>query len=512
MTLESIDQYVLTPDEGVVPPEQLPPSTAQRLRIHVPNVKTTLSLGATAPGGAVREADTGAPNFAGFGVDTEGHVFVNARGGKEDSKMSLQANGQVLVQSDEDSLYLISAAPSVIATPMVVNVAGGGGVNIAAGWGTSVSNPSCDGGAGPTSPGAVAGLPDHLSMISNVWAGVDSTFAALAIAGSTIQAKFANPADKWTAGLWGFGNVSAAACIGNNALGFAGMNPADGGVTIHGTAGWLVGTPLFGSLYAGAGLTIASTFPAMMALVDGSIMAGRAVGLAAGKDITLTARNMVSILGGKKVEIASRGTDGTAIKGQKIVVGSKAGPGQQMATDEVAVNGKTVAIAAKRKLTITGTDRVSLRGKELVLAGDQASLNGSTKASIQGKEVGIWGDDNVALGTSGFSLNVGTSSLTLGNTKKPLPPVPTYEPPTLAERLECLASDTPHTALRRLVTDAEEAYDKKVMSWLDKVGELQHKNCSIELKDGDIKLEVHGFKFRIDSTKTAISNTLKISQ
>lgn len=512
MALESIDQYILTPDEGVVPPDQLPPSTAQRLRIHVPNVRTTLSMGAKAPGGALREVDTGAPNFAGFGVDTEGHVFVNARGGKEDSKMSLQANGQILVQSDEDSLYLVSAAPSVIATPTVVNVAGGGGINIAAGWGTSVSNPKCDGGDGPTSPAAVAGLPEHLSMISNVWAGVDSTFAALAIASTAIQKKFANPASAWTKGLREFGNLSATACIANNALGVAGAPVGGGGVTIHGTAGWLVGTPLFGSLYAGAGLTIASAFPAMMALFDGSIMAGRGIGLAAGKEITLTARKMVSVLGGEKVEVASRGRRGTAIKGKTIVIGSASGAGQQTATKGVAVFGETIALSGRKKLFLTGKERASLRGKEIAVAGNLVGINGGAKASIQAKKVGVWGEKNVALGTDKFFLNVGTSSLTLGNTKKPLPPIPTYEPPTLAERLECLASDTPHTALRRLVTDAEEAHDKKVMSWLEKVDALRHKNCSIELKDGGIKLEVHGFKFKIDSAKTAISNTLKISK
>lgn len=150
--LKAIDQFVMTPDEPVQVPDPCDASPAQRLRIHVPNVKTTVSLGARADGGAKREVDTGAPNYDGFGVHTKGHVFVNASGGKADSKMSLQANGQILVQSDADSLYLVSSGPNVLATPQVVNLAGGGGINLAAGFGTNVENPNCDGDAGPSAP------------------------------------------------------------------------------------------------------------------------------------------------------------------------------------------------------------------------------------------------------------------------------------------------------------------------------------------------------------------------
>lgn len=59
-------------------PDQCSPGDQQRLRIHVPKVSTTLSMGAKAPPGSIRDLDAGAPNYDGFGVFTLGHIHLSA--------------------------------------------------------------------------------------------------------------------------------------------------------------------------------------------------------------------------------------------------------------------------------------------------------------------------------------------------------------------------------------------------------------------------------------------------
>ncbi|MBX3273669.1 MAG: hypothetical protein KF729_25620 [Sandaracinaceae bacterium] len=492
-------------------PDACSPGDKQRLRIHVPNIKSTLTMGARAPGGGIRDNDTGAPNFDGFGVDTVGHVFVNARGGKDDSKMNIQANGQILMQSDQDSLYLVSAAPAVLASTAVTNIAAGGGVNIAAGWGSNVANPSCDGGTGPGAPEALTSLPGHLDSISSFWGNVDSAMAGAAIAASVLQSRFANPGSSWLGALFGFGNLSAAACIANNNLGAA-KALAGGGVTIHGTQGWVLGTPLYGGAYAALGLTIGSAFPAMMALVDAGIIATRDIGMASGREIGVTARKAVSILGGDKVEIASRGGGGTAVKGKTIVIGSAAGAGGQVSTDGVGIVANKIAIGGRKSLALTAKNKGSFRAKQLSLGGDKVTVSGNTAASIQAKKVGVWGDNNVCVGTKGFFVNVGKSNLKLGNIKKPLPDAPAYEPPSMDEILEAMATDRPMANMRALKTDAEESHAAKLEAWLEKCAELDSKNCSIELKNGNIEIVVQGNKFKIDGGKTCMSGNVTIKK
>ena len=81
--------------------------TYRRHRTHVPTPDeggTTMGLGWKQDGLL----------YPGFGLDTVGHVVVQARGGKQESTAALLANGQLVVQSDDDGMYLFSRAPSVL--------------------------------------------------------------------------------------------------------------------------------------------------------------------------------------------------------------------------------------------------------------------------------------------------------------------------------------------------------------------------------------------------------------
>lgn len=353
----------------------------------------------------------------------------------------------------------------------------------------------------------MSGLPGHLKTIANWWTAVDIGMAAIGLGGSVLQKRYANPEASWIHGLRTAGALSDVGCSVNNVLGLSGTNPADGGVTIHGTAGWLLGTPLYGSAYAGLGLTIGSTFPAVIALLDAAMMAGRSISMVARKEITMTAGDAATLIAQRKVEVASRGSGGVAIKGQKIVLGSAAGAGEQLPTKEVNAFADTIAIAGKANLLMNG-QKVTLRGEELGVSVDKLVLGGESGAALQAKDVSVIGKEAVNVTTGKFFMKVGTDSLKLGNVAKPLEDAPAFENPSLAEHI----GGHDWSDLKELRTEAEERYLAKSMAWLDAMAPLSHKNCSIELKDGAIKLEVHGFKFKIDSTSTAVGGVLKIKK
>src|SRR5690606_31727727 len=103
--LSELDAITVSPGEAAENPAANPASPAQRLRIQVPNVQTTLSLGAKAPADAIRGLDVGAPNYAGFGVHTRGHIFMSASDARGTSTATMQAKGNVVIQSEQGLLW-----------------------------------------------------------------------------------------------------------------------------------------------------------------------------------------------------------------------------------------------------------------------------------------------------------------------------------------------------------------------------------------------------------------------
>ena len=76
--MPDIDDLTTVADMPVAP-DQCSPGDKQRLRIHVPNVSTTLAMGAPAAGGATRDGDATTQNYDGFSVTTEGNIYMDAK-------------------------------------------------------------------------------------------------------------------------------------------------------------------------------------------------------------------------------------------------------------------------------------------------------------------------------------------------------------------------------------------------------------------------------------------------
>ncbi|MBZ0116030.1 MAG: hypothetical protein K8H88_03470, partial [Sandaracinaceae bacterium] len=101
-----------------VPPPDDNVGAHQRLQFRVPT--------AGKPDGTLISAGrrTETASFDGYAVKTNANVAVSAEGGVAVSTMTLQSNGQLMVQSDQASLFLLSTAPATLASTSVTNVAG----------------------------------------------------------------------------------------------------------------------------------------------------------------------------------------------------------------------------------------------------------------------------------------------------------------------------------------------------------------------------------------------------
>lgn len=503
------DDFLLTPDEQA--PQVC--SEKQRFRIHVPNVKTTASFGAEAPGGKIREADTGAPNYAGFGVDTEGHVFISARGkGAAENKLKLQSLGEMTFLT-ESSLMMGSKQSALLATPQTAMVTGNEGVFIAGGTflpAAPIEVPK--GEAAPDHPAYLDGVAGAVTQVSNMWSYVDTAFAALEIAmvatDTILTIRETKKFPPLKASLRALFDVYMANW-GGNVSGLAGVDHpitfgAKGNTIIHGEGGLILGSMGSAGLFSAIGTTIGSAVGVGITAPIASVLSAfdTSVKSALG-GTSVSAKKSLELVGGDGVEMAAR-TGSVAIRGTQIILGSKAGGDKQLEAAAIGIYGKGVGVAAKEELRLTGGKSLALNAKKSALGGDVVSIGGQKKVGIAAKNVAIRGTDAVAIGAEGFCVNVGKSGIMIGKAKKNFPKEPTWKNPREQEALAALASDTPMRDMapyKAEIAKARGEFEDKWYAWVEKCEALQAKDSVIEIKDAKISLKVKSSKLEIDSGK-----------
>lgn len=287
----------------------------RRWRLHVPTPDeggTSLGLGWKQDGLL----------YPGFGLQTVGHVVASARGGKTDSTMSLLANGALLVQSDDDGLYLVSKAPSVLASSRVANVLGSGGVVLAGGWPTDVANAPVAGLAPPVPPTAMAGFPAHMASIvaaATEWDGKASAAAAARLA--VDRGAEPEKSSGWSEALGRAASLVTSACVGNDALGDAGAS-GGGGVVLHGLGGFALSTPAYGWVHATAGFLLASKAPLVVGLQDAELHAGQNAKVSSGKHASVLAQDSLVLAATDGVSVLASRKSAVLVRGKYVAVGT----------------------------------------------------------------------------------------------------------------------------------------------------------------------------------------------
>jgi hypothetical protein len=381
----------------------------QRLTQRVP---TSGQLDGTVITAGRRSATT----FDGYALRTVAHVGVSAEGGVAESTMTLQSNGQAIVQSDQGSLFLLSTAPATLGSSSVTNVVGAG-VVIAAGQGAPVAMIPFGGEAdGPSAPSSVEAARDMGQEVSNTWSEWDSALESATGVRDSLRSAidpdrataYASPAMRETAkGVLADGNA-------------AGERSADGagGLVLHGEESFLIGTPGTGAIRAAESLTLSSGTLAAIAHEDAELVTGR--------HLSATVAENASVLVGKRVDLvahgdvlhlASRMGERVEVQGSSLALGEIAPSDPQRPTDHVHVRStKHVSIATDVDPSrAMRDDGIHLDSHDVIEARSAASVSAEAARTITlkiaDKEIDIVIDQGgtIELRAKGAVLSLGDS-------------------------------------------------------------------------------------------------------
>lgn len=527
--LEELDSISLTPATAAENPGAQGPGTLQRLRITVPNVPTMLYMGAAASAGQVRAHDWTELNAPGFGVLTEGHVFISAKGDAEHSQMRLQSNGPLSVQTP-DKLALGGGSVSVLASEGGTVIAGGAGVMIHGGaaWPWSPIQTSTP--DGPDTPEWIKNLEGD----ANNWGAFMSAVDGFVGAVSTYQG-VTSLVNGWGKSDWisrvagvvaNLGGAVGTAISGWGAL-VAGFNKvfhknanSFGGTTIYGSTGLILGSGVTAGFYSLAGTCIAS-----------------------GTSVSILAPLSTSVVGKLEAELSGKST---RINGDKEVI-IRAGENAILGSD------KDLALSAKEQVSVSGGEGALVTGKLAGLHGDEyavalakkgvavhspkgfvsvhAKMSGTFNVSdgplgLSAKgPVSISSPDNVHISSGSFVVIVEPSSLYLGKaSENPGPPPP--KPPPKHEVLlgvgkapnrkyrspEYQAWKAKHQEALADWKAKSDAYNKEKKAYDEKVAKIKASDVGIKMKDGGLELIVKGNKFQVDASKTKAGSALVIQK
>lgn len=316
----------------------------QRLRIHVPVVYTQLTLGE-----AYRNQDAQGFAYPGFGVETDGHIFLNARNVAARSTVTIQAKDDVVVQSERGKLWAGASGDTNIASQSNSFLMGGGGVVIAGGaavtWG---GNQNADG-TTPPRPSWMGGFAQAGSGINRVWAAADSLVAVATGIRGVVAAKTGKPKGLnlglATANLL-MGNAGGAIVSG---LGAANSDPI-GGTVIHGTGGVIVGSTHTMGLYSATGTTIASGLGAGILAPSVGITGFNDVALESLRKAEVKSGGATDVIGHDELLLACR-TGPTKLLGRNIEIGVQAGVAPQWSTEKVRVESDHVIVSTGGEVT-----------------------------------------------------------------------------------------------------------------------------------------------------------------
>jgi len=337
---------------------------SQRLRLYVPTERTTVTLGRYYTDRTLN----------GFGVTTNGHVFLNAGDGEHGSSTgSLQAQGQVLVQSVANNVHVLAQANGVIGAAGSVYVSGGGGLYLGAGH--PISTNTMTGGSAPP-PNGLSGGWSTLETFNQFWAGADALVAASMFARTGL---ISSTAPAWSGSFTNKAAVllahsAAAACsVHSGGVALTGASPVakipavsvlNSGVGMYGAGGVLVGTPLFCSLYGAAGAVLGSVYPLVFGF-ETEVHGARTASVTSLRNACVVARNDAEVLARKTARLASR-TDSAWVEGKKVNLGNyKDISPPQLPTEQAVVEGRdSVDLKSDQQVTIdVGTFRVLVNTK-----------------------------------------------------------------------------------------------------------------------------------------------------
>lgn len=267
--------------------------------------------------------------FDGFTVQTDDHVWLEARGGGTRSPdgggtLTAQAKGRVWLQSNDGPLSFVADDKAVFGTAKAgLTLAGKGGVTLLADRNIKGSNASTDDPEADDDDtiDAEKDAADVSAGWGTWWTVVDTATALglnamdVAIATATTGLPVPTSPSGWITTVIGAGANFAGA--GANFAGLAGAGAP--GMSLLAEAGMLIGSPIALNIWGVPGAVLGGAFTTVFGGVSTSVLAGLDAGITAIGPVDLSAVVLTSIASLSKrispgVELASR-TAPTTIEG-----------------------------------------------------------------------------------------------------------------------------------------------------------------------------------------------------
>ncbi len=456
----------------------------QRLRIVVPSANTMMTMGQA----FLRITGEGRPeekrkSYRGFGVQTEGHIFLNAHGVKDDckinspeadSKMTLQSTGHVIIQSGADGVYLGAKTNALVGSGGNTLIGGRGGVVLMGGLG--VGDPVCQASDGlePPLPPNLNDTVMSLDRIGKFWGAIDAFVGAYGINLDKIDAQFGPEAETGGGGKWAASVFTSLPTWGSlsgilfNAAGLLDSDPF-GGTVIHGNSGVVVGAVGSAAIYAGTGVGIAS--PLSVGLTAPYVaVGGMDIDVRASRNASITSLKTTSVLASETVQVASRAGE-VSVLGRDVQIGQLAdGIKNQKATE-------TAFISATESVDVVGLKRAMLRSE------DKLCLNAGDVLAFAKQGMSLRAEKKLHASAGEFQINIDNRSLTLG-IGSPLPDAPVV----------------PRNRRKAKKYERElEAYENKLQAAREK------RDACIVVKKGRIEIQVKGSKLVADGSSWKIN-------
>lgn len=368
-------------------PDQCSPDEKQRLRIHVPNVPTTLSMGAESLRDGIRDNDGGTVSYDGFGVHTMGHVYLAA----EDGVAAVKAKKEVTIHSTTKTLDIRSKENAYFGSDASTYIRGRTGTLIVGG-----EAPDFFSEAAPRlahdSIFADNADPDpwKLEALTETQALQDSMVSNF----TQIQGVIMGISKSLGATATKIGSVSLIFGLKKAIGSLLGSTPG-AGVGIHGTEGVNITSPKAVTIHAQKHILLSSTMESeLQSLVSTNIGAGVATFVGAAGATTVLGGVAAKLVSGKFMEVASRFGE-VKIRGPEIKVGYVTKETPQMPT-------KTVLIASKNNSTLGSEEFASVVGGKGALVGAGDAIDLLSKNALNGAS------KDISFGASGgFSVSAG---------------------------------------------------------------------------------------------------------
>lgn len=517
--------------DGTAAPDEAGVGAKQRLRIRVPDVYTQMSLGE-----AYRNQDAQGFAYPGFGLETDGHIFMHAKG----------ASSSVMVQASKDATFQAEGGAAIggkaglaAASAGGVIMAGGGGVTIIGGqpngW---IGNRPSDG----TNPGSapwISNISAASGVVAAVGAGIDAWIALSGAAKAAHDAKQGNEPMPWrgtftkvaaylggvvgglasTIGALGALDGSAQSLNLWDSNGFSTFASQFGGTFIHGTGGMILTSTITTGIYSLMGTTIGT--PLALGMFGGSVdLQGKedvSVQSSKGK-MTLSAGKTLHLSATEAVSLASL-TAKLGLSGLSISVGSRAGEGGQAGTKDIGMDAEQVVITTQKLSLLQSDERASVEG---LLHARLNSKNGYTYvmgkqgvsvSSGSGKAT-LSSPKQAGLRSGSMLVTVAPDKAVIGKAPGDLPAPPA--PPTFEKRPKKPKSKKKLNAwldacdeISKKNADKEKDYQSSVKSWKKDVDAMKEASVGIVIKKSAVNIVVDGHRLTIDSS-TVKHPSLKI--